>query len=262
LVVRLDPLAPVLHNSFMKVERHITPNPSDLLQACYMQPQERIGSFMLGGRRYWAKRPETLSLLLRLQKGDARVSFQREIALMRAFAGRGAPVVPILAQADDLVVMPDMGRSLFDLAHTQPVDQLGPILQHAAKALAMMHAKGLAHGRPSLRDIVWTGSDICFLDLEAGARLNASPLRRARDLLLLVLSVYQHRAGLGAHVPALLAAYAQADQAAILPVARRLARVLTPLRWLAAPVAARDLRRGKPTSEALAIAPTLRALTA
>jgi tRNA A-37 threonylcarbamoyl transferase component Bud32 len=222
----------------------------------------RIAPFDNQGRVYWVKRPESLSPLLRLQKGNAQASFRREIALMRVFAERGAPVVPIVAQADDLVVMPDMGRNLFDLGNTLPADQLGPILQHAAKALAMMHAKGLAHGRPSLRDIVWTGTDICFLDLEAGARLDASPWRRARDVLLLVLSVYHHPARLDAHVGALLAAYAQSDQAAILPVARRLARLLAPVRWLAAPVAARDLRRGKRTSEALAIAPTLRALTA
>lgn len=254
---RLDLWGQLSHSCHMTFQRQILAQPADLLQACRKQPALRIAPFDYGGERYWGKRPERLTSLMRLQKGDALASFQREVALLQAFYDHGAPVVPVLAAEPDLIVLPDMGPSLAALGHELSVSELAPILQQAARALAQMHSQGMAHGRPGLRDIVWTGSEICFLDLEAGARLQASVLRRARDVVLLILSVFEHKAGLAALAPAMLDAYAQQDRAAILPAARKLARLLRPLRWLAAPVAARDRKRGKPSSEALAIAPTL-----
>lgn len=224
-----------------------------LLQKSHTAPSARIAFFRHNGRGYWVKRPEQLGKLRRLQKGDADKSFQREVALLKQFHAQGAAVVPIAAEAPACIILPDMGPTLSALAATLPPQDFAPVLEQAAIALADLHAAGLAHGRPRLRDICWTGSKICFLDLEAGAQVNAPTWRQALDLLLMVHSVFQNYDPIDQHLPAVLRAYEQAGQGAVVALAQRMARRAAPLRALAAPLAARDLRRGKRHSEAAAL---------
>lgn len=222
-----------------------------LLARAQTMSDRRVATFDLNGQRYWLKRPEQVSGLRRLQKGDGQQAFRREINLLKSFQRKGAPVVPILAEEPGLVVMPDMGPALNVLASTVPDDEFATILQSAAIELAALHAKGMAHGRPRLRDICWDGTRICFLDLEAGAQINASRKARAMDLLLLVHSVHHQDVALAHHIPALLGHYAQQDQAHILPEATHLVRRLSLLRPLIALVAGIERKRGKSRSEAI-----------
>jgi len=173
--------------------------------------------------------------------------------LLKQFRAKGAAVVPIVAEAPDLIILPDMGPTLSTLAGTLDAPDFAEVLQGAAAALHDLHAAGFAHGRPQLRDICWNNSEICFLDLEAGAQVNAPRWRQALDVLLFVHSIFQNRYPIDHHVPEALAAYARLDQKGILPTAQRLARRLSFLRFLAAPIAARDRRRGKANSEAGAL---------
>jgi tRNA A-37 threonylcarbamoyl transferase component Bud32 len=238
---------------FMTVARHIQEIPEGLLQNPLVSSTERISFFRHAGKGYWVKRPERLSKLRRLQKGNAVESFQREVALLKQFREQGAAVVPIAAETAECIILPDMGPTLSALASTLPEKEFCAVLEQAGTALAGMHAAGLAHGRPRLRDICWTGTSICFLDLEAGAQLNAPGWRQALDLLLMVHSVFQNYTPIGQHVPDLLRAYERAGQQKTLALAKRLARRFAPLRILVAPVAARDKRNGKRNSEAAAL---------
>lgn len=115
------------------------------------------------------------------------------------------------------------------MSATLPADDFRRVLENAAIALAGLHAAGLAHGRPRLRDICWTGTEICFLDLEAGAQLNAPRWRQALDVLLMVHSIFHNAPPLGQHVLALLQAYDQAGQSEVTALAKRMARRLAPL---------------------------------
>lgn len=223
-------------------------------------PGSRVFVFDVDGRRYWAKRPEPVGWFRRMQKGDADRSFRREVALLHAFREKGAPVAPIAARIDDAIVMPDMGPALSGLPEVMGKAEFARVLDAAAAALARLHAAGMAHGRPRLRDICWQDPQICFIDLEAGAALNAPRWRQARDLLLLLHSVHQSRHGIGDLASGVLHAYERDDTAEIVPLAKRIARGLRPLAVLVRPLARRHLARGKTNSEVVAFLATLRTM--
>ncbi|MGP9791932.1 hypothetical protein [Roseinatronobacter sp. NSM] len=236
---------------------HDAPDAALLLAQARSLPQLRVIAFEHDAKRYWVKRPEKPPLRLRLQKGNGQRAFQRELARLNAFAAKGAPVPPVLAQAPDIMVLADAGTPLTHLAYGETADSMQVLLSHAATALAQMHARALAHGRPRLRDICWDGAQIQFVDLEAGARLNAPRWRRARDLLVFLHSIWQNDPDISAAAPAALAAYTAADSAQIVPLARRMARHLRLVGYLATPLVRRDRKRNKTNSEFVAFAQLL-----
>lgn len=233
------------------------PSAALLLEQARALPQKRVQPLEVAGRRYWVKRPEKLGLRLRVQKGDSARAFRAELAQIRRFAALGAPVPRILAEAPGLVVLEDVGRPVSFLLARCPEAESRAVLQQAARALAGLHAKGLAHGRPRLRDICWDGARISFVDLEAGARVKAPRWRCARDLLIFLHSLLQSGQDVAALLPEVIASYEQADDAGILPLARHLARRLRALRLLVGPVVRRDRRRHKHRSEFIAFAALL-----
>ncbi len=241
----------------MTITQHSPDTAEGLLENPLAMSSARIAFFNHNGRGYWVKRPERLGKLRRLQKGDAIANFHREVALLKEFHQQGAAVVPIAAETADCIILPDMGPTLSALSGKLPSDEFAKVLTQAGIALAALHAADLSHGRPRLRDICWTGTDICFLDLEAGAQLNAPNWRQALDVLLMVHSIFHDSAESAQHVPAVLQAYADAGQGEVLALASKIARRLSPLRFIAAPFAARDKRRDKRQSEAAALVAVL-----
>ncbi|NBB98489.1 MAG: hypothetical protein GVY34_10030 [Alphaproteobacteria bacterium] len=205
------------------------PEPARLLDAARALPPARVSSFVLDGQVFWVKRPETLPPRMRFQKGDSAASFGRELALLRGFSQRGAPVPPVLVDDTGLVVMPDMGEPLAGLVLRVEPAQAATVLAQAAHGLATMHRTGLVHGRPSLRDLCWNGAQVTFLDLEAGARIDAGEWRQARDLVLLLHSVMRIAPDKTPLVQATLDGYRQHGAASVIGKARRFARVLAPV---------------------------------
>lgn len=213
----------------------------------------------LDGQRYWIKRPERLNLRLRLQKGNAASAFARERAALRSLAGRGLPVARLVADAPDFLAVADCGtplrRLLLDPA-CPPAERCRAARAGGA-ALAALHAAGIAHGRPDLRDICWDGANARLIDFER-FQPPPSPAAMLRDDLFIL--VFAAVVALGAEAPetrALLQGYRAAAppepwQAAARR-ARRLSR-LAPLLRLLAPL---DGRRG----EIAAVRPSLRLLT-
>lgn len=118
--------------------RHFSDLPSVLLQKCLILLPERIVFFRHNGKGCWVKRPERLGSLRRLQKGDAEESFRREVALLKQFRDRGAPVVPIAAEAPDRIILPDMGLTLAVLGQRVPDCEFRTLLQEAAVALSQV----------------------------------------------------------------------------------------------------------------------------
>lgn len=221
------------------------------------EPSERVGLREHGGKRYFVKTPEIkMQWLMRVLKGNPHRAFLREVNLLRSFAQRGAPVAHILAQNETHVLLADHGESLRALAGQGRATN--EVFAAAGRALAELHALGLAHGRPVQRDICWDGGRITFIDLEAGARLDARPRDKARDLFVLLHSIM--RFDETAQARAVIDGYRSADTSDIWQETRRRSRRLWWLEWLVAPVIALHLRQGKTQSEFVALARTRRLL--
>jgi tRNA A-37 threonylcarbamoyl transferase component Bud32 len=210
------------------------PSAEALLAAARSVPDQRLARIELSGKAFFVKRPEShSSVRWRLQKGDPKRAFAREVGLIRAFAAKGAAVPDILAEEAECVILADHGPNLADLLGSGRADVA--LLHAAGVELARLHGLGLTHGRPSLRDICWDGARLTFLDLEAGAKLTATPRDQARDLYLLLHSAFvQDQPGMDA-APIVLAGYRSAAPLPQWQAARRLARQLWWLEMLAAP---------------------------
>lgn len=199
----------------------------------------RIEAVELGGRRYWIKRPEVLSLRWRLQKGDPARSFARERRIHRDLLARGAPVPQIIAEADTYIVLPDSGPTLESLLAKAPPEERLRAFHAAGVALAGLHGAGLAHGRPLPRDLCWDGTQITFLDFEGASRADAASQRRQiLDLVLAIHGVYALSPQPSPEVEALCEGYRGADHRGIWEAAQRQVR-----RWRWIELLTRPLQR-------------------
>jgi tRNA A-37 threonylcarbamoyl transferase component Bud32 len=96
-------------------------------------------------------------------------------------AGICAPRV--LELHDDHMITTHLGDTLY----RHPDRRV--LLPLAATALAELHAKGLAHGRPYLRDMTWDGERVGFLDFEEDtAAVMSFGAAQARDVWLFLSS--------------------------------------------------------------------------
>jgi len=116
---------------------------------------------------------------------------------LRLFYDRGIRVPRVIAQNDQSITLEDMGIALPAHLRSIPNDQKERIrlVKMAAQGLADIHKKGLAHGRPHLKDIIWSAEQqaICFLDLEENV-MDLMPIDKAqaRDLWLFMGSVARY----------------------------------------------------------------------
>ena len=148
----------------------------------------RVARLNVEGKTYFVKRPERRdSLKYWITKGHPLRAFKREVALLKAFGARDAPVATIVAEAPECIVTADHGPTVLSLLKQRAV---GPeIFFCLGQSLWGLHELGLTHGRPVLRDLCWDERHLTFLDLEAGAKLNATPHDFARDVLILLHSI-------------------------------------------------------------------------
>lgn len=212
---------------------HQTPLDLDRLRGAIRSasdPGERIQRVDLDGASYWVKRVERLSLRWRLQKGDGARALERERRAYHDLGNRGLPVAELVDEGSDHLVVRDAGQPLSKIVADPaiPSDVRSNILMVAAEALHSLHAAGVAHGRPSLRDMMWDGDRVTFIDFER-YRTPRDPRRaQALDLILFAFSCYEAAGRADPQVEAALEHYRQRDTAGIWPAAaRRLAR----LRW-------------------------------
>lgn len=155
-------------------------------------PGERVWRIELDGVTYWVKRPEAHSLWWRLRKGDPARALERERKGLHAMRRLGLPVADLVHEGPDYLVTRDAGIPMSEVVRstTIPDEERCRALLCAATALHRIHEAGLAHGRPNLKDILWDGADVTFIDLEMfGVVRN---LRRAQilDLLMFGLSCF------------------------------------------------------------------------
>ncbi|TPP09529.1 lipopolysaccharide kinase InaA family protein [Rhizobium glycinendophyticum] len=232
----------------------------ELLRAI-MQSDGRVQRLELEGRTVWIKRQGSKSLppLVALQglfaglfrlpvlRPSPQLSPEamqaRELARIRAFADAGFPVPKIVYASATAMVMSDVGptidRRMKMLKRTDPASH-DALLVKVADALGRVHAAGLSHGRPHVRDFFLEEDGVGFMDFEEDpASVMPLAVAQARDVLLYFLVVTALALSPDTTCPAALQAWlAHAPKAArvelvrltalisrILPLARLIGRL-------------------------------------
>jgi hypothetical protein len=129
------------------------------------EPFQRVRRLDLpDGRRFWLKRVERLTGVMRAQKGDPAKAFEAERQGLHALADAGLPVAEVTAEGPDWMLMPDAGPVLTAVVADPRLDDAGKrtAFEAAGRSLGRLHWAGLVHGRPAVRDICWDGSEAAY----------------------------------------------------------------------------------------------------
>ena len=174
------------------------------------QGKSRVFSVDYQGRRIFVKRAERVrhkawlrfsrALCVRLgvsmlqpgadPNGAKAVRF--EAGRMRRLKKRGLPVPVVCASGADWLAMENAGIKLIKVFRNTEISrqEKEELIRRAAELLVALHAQGIHHGRPALKDMVYDGERIVLLDFEDGILLRTSRRQRLwRDLLLFLQSV-------------------------------------------------------------------------
>lgn len=217
-------------------KNRITPPTADaallaIIERHVATTKRRVSMIENNGRTIWIKKQENLSLRMRLQKGNARQAFMAERDGMHRLHQAGVPVPEIVAEGPDYFATADCGPPLKYLllgilgsttGHTEAFEAAG-------KQLALMHAKHLSHGRPSIKDICWQDGRITFLDFERFHNKRNTPKGHMQDLVMMVFSTYAVTGRDSPEVDALIKGYRDHDPASILQAA---VRWCAKMRWI------------------------------
>jgi hypothetical protein len=167
--------------------------------------RRRVARMSLSVGEVWVKRPvHKIGPLHRLQRVLAALTGQEmfrptasagggealrlEAAKIETFRAAGLRAPRVLYVSDERLVITDIGRSLARIFNDDGEAALIAILDQAAGALGRAHSAGLVHGRPSMRDLVWDGHEIGFLDFEERPETVMSlAAAKARDLWLFLI---------------------------------------------------------------------------
>jgi hypothetical protein len=226
----------------MTLTWHIPPDPR--FDAAIAETPGRIGRFSVDGVTYWIKRVDKPNLINRLQKGPPLAAFNADLAAVKALAARGVGVPQIVGEGPGLFVTRDAGPTLSGMLR----DQSGPVAERVAAfsaagaALAGLHATGISHGRPVLRDLCWQDGQITFLDFENHRPDRNQPKHFRQDLIIFVLSCYAEQRRELPEIAAAKQAYRSQDALGIWQMAadwlrnkRWLDIVTKPVQWRADP---------------------------
>ena len=194
----------------------------------------RIFSCSYAGKKIWVKQAEPvrnvswlrfarraclffgLGILQPSADPDGRRALRFETGRLRRLSARGIRVPEVFAAGDEWLALADCGDNLIDVLGDAdlPVQAAQTILSSAAENLAALHALGIHHGRPALKDMVWDGQEDPLLDFEDGIIVGLSREKRIlRDLLIFMQSIFKEMGNDGP----LLAAGAFAVYARIQP---------------------------------------------
>ena len=172
----------------------------------------RVFSCSYAGKKIWVKQAEPvrnvswlrfarracllfgLGILQPSADPDGRRALRFETGRLRRLSARGIHVPEVFAAGDGWLALTDCGDNLIDVlgGAEVPVQAAQTILSSAAENLAALHALGMHHGRPALKDMVWDGQEVTLLDFEDGIIMGLSREKRIlRDLLIFMQSIFK-----------------------------------------------------------------------
>jgi tRNA A-37 threonylcarbamoyl transferase component Bud32 len=191
----------------------------------------------------------------------------RELARLRAFARAGFPVPKIAYASATAMVMSDVGPTIdHQMRVSKRCDPAAhdALLVQVAEALGRVHAAGLSHGRPHVRDFFLEDGKVGFMDFEEDpASVMPLAMAQARDILLYFLVVASRAIETEKTCPAALQAWlARAPDAARVELIRLTAligRILPLARLIGCLHMGSDLRRFIMATEFLMRVPPLMA---
>lgn len=182
-------------------------------------------------------------------------SLRDEAARFQTFAERGIPVPFVLMLQDDFLALSDSGEQLKARIDMSDHPQRFALLQKATEALAHLHAAGLCHGRPSVRDMTIKDDVVYFIDLEENPTVHMSLAQaQARDAWLFFNGAARYTKQQPAWLPQLYATYARHAPADTLQELHKMVRMLKPVRvvmGLIAPFAGKDIWQAVQANKAL-----------
>ena len=194
----------------------------------------RVFSCSYAGKKIWVKQAEPvrnvswlrfarracllfgLGILQPSADPYGRRALRFETGRLRRLSARGIRVPEVFAAGDEWLALTDCGDNLIDVLGGAGLSMQAAqtILSSAAESLAALHALGIHHGRPALKDMVWNGQNVTLLDFEDGIIMGLSREKRIlRDLLIFMQSIFKEMG----HDGPLLAAGAFAVYARVQP---------------------------------------------
>lgn len=204
--------------------------------AALAEPPRRVRALVMAdGRRFWLKRVERLTGVMRLQKGDPAKAFAAEREGLHALADAGLPVAAIAREGADWVLMPDAGPVLPEVIRNPAVTDAERLAAcaRAGRALGLLHWAGLVHGRPAVRDICWDGQEARFIDLERFRRGRRGGLWQAADVVMFTQTAFTQWPDDSRWLEASLEGYVVNAPPDAMARVRRLVGWLAPVGWVA-----------------------------
>lgn len=204
------------------------------------------------GQVYWLKRLEShAGWHRRLQKGDPAAALRADRDGLVAMERLGLPAPRLLAQGPDYLLLTDSGPAVPALIldpRTSP-EAAASIIADCARTLARLHAAGVSHGRPKLRDICHTPQQgAVLIDFEQFREGHEQALI-GRDVALFLHSILEVRGARDALFDAGVSAYRRAAPEAFWQAGLRAMRRAV----RAAPLARLALMLGKARRESQAL---------
>lgn len=220
---------------------------TDALTDYAAQTTARISPAEVAGRVYWVKKPERLSGVRRLQKGDGQRAFEAERAAYHHLSKLGLPVPGIAAEGPDFFALPDCGLPTSRLLQEEMGSEADRLVafEAVARGLWAFHGKGVSHGRPSLKDILWDGRRVFFIDFERFCQQRNNPRGHAEDLAMLVFNALAVAQKHRPEIDAMIATYRQLAPDTIWTEAQTRVRRWRWLNWATKPIQMRGPGKAK-----------------
>lgn len=184
------------------------PGFTDAVQSHLQTNDARISRLTYQGQFYWVKRAESLSLRMRLQKGNATSAFEAERQALHQLDTLGISVPTILDEGSNYFVLPHSGDTLRHLLHhSAEASTRLQAFSAAGQTLANLHQKGFSHGRPAIRDFCWNAPDITLLDFERFSAARNTVKGHMQDLIIFAHSALSDAQGYTPELGAALETY-------------------------------------------------------
>ena len=145
----------------------------------------------------WASIGLGVGILQPGEEPDGEKALRLEAGRLRRLQERGVAVPEVYAAGYNWIALYDAGENAASCVRSDAytMEEKRRLITAAAETLASLHAMGLHHGRPHLKDMLWDGETISLLDFEDGYLIDVPREKRImRDILFFIQSIYKEAA--------------------------------------------------------------------